>query len=95
MSTESKASESELVVQEHCIDLPGESVQCWLGGGTDKLKVILRKHRDVIFDIHLGNGKTYWLESTGSDFYVPRDKKMAHAIRHDKVMFKDGERFHV
>jgi hypothetical protein len=64
MTTESKTNDNDLVVQEHCIDLPGESVQCWIGGGTDKLKVILRKHRDVIFDIHLGNGKTYTLEST-------------------------------
>lgn len=95
MSTESKTGDSELVVQEHCIDLPGESVQCWIGGGTDKLKVILRKHRDVIFDIHLGNGKTYTLESTESDFYNPRDKKLVYAARHDKVTFKDGERMHV
>jgi hypothetical protein len=95
MSTESKASDSELVVQEHCIDLPGESVQCWIGGGTDKLKVILRKHRDVIFDIHLGNGKTYTLESTESDFYNARDKKLVYASKRGKVTFKDGERMHV
>lgn len=95
MTTDSKTSDNDLVVQEHCIDLPGESVQCWIGGGTDKLKVILRKHRDVIFDIHLGNGKTYTLESTESDFYNPRDKKLVYASRHDKVAFKDGERFHV
>jgi len=95
MATERKTSDSDLVVQEHCIDLPGESVQCWIGGGTDKLKVILRKHRDVIFDIHLGNGKTYTLESTESDFYNPRDKKLVYASRHEKVTFKDGERIHV
>jgi hypothetical protein len=95
MTTEDKASDSDLVVQEHCIDLPGETVQCWIGGGTDKLKVILRKHRDVIFDIHLGNGKTYTLESTESDFYNPRDKKLVYASKHGKVTFKDGERFHV
>lgn len=95
MKEEEKASNSNLVVQEHCIDLPGESVQCWIGGGTDKLKVILRKHRDVVFDIHLGNGKNYTLESTESDFYNPRDKKLVHALRKDKVTFKDGERLHV
>jgi hypothetical protein len=95
MTTEDRASDSDLVVQEHCIDLPGETVQCWIGGGTDKLKVILRKHRDVIFDIHLGNGKTYTLESTDSDFYNPRDKKLVYASRHGKVTFKDGERFHI
>lgn len=95
MTTDSKTNDNDLMVQEHCIDLPGESVQCWIGGGTDKLKVILRKHRDVIFDIHLGNGKTYTLESTESDFYNPRNKKLIYAARHDKVVFKDGERFHV
>lgn len=93
--SDNKTNGSELVVQEHCIDLPGESVQCWIGGGTDKLKVVLRKHRDVIFDIRLGDGKTYTVESTESDFYSPRDKKLAYAIRRDKVTFKDGERFHV
>jgi hypothetical protein len=95
MTTDRKTNDSDLVVQEHCIDLPGESVQCWIGGGTDKLKVILKKHRDVIFDIHLGNGKTYTLESTESDFYNPRDKKLVYAARHGKITFKDGERFHV
>jgi hypothetical protein len=92
---DNKTNEDDLVVQEHCIDLPGETVQCWIGGGSDKLKVILRKHRDVIFDIQLGNGKTYTLESTESDFYNPRDKNLVYAARHDKVTFKDGERMHV
>src|SRR5438132_541720 len=95
MTTESKTKDSDLTVQEHCIDLPGESVQCWIGGGTDKLKVILRKHRDVIFDIHLGNGKTYTLEAAESDFYNARDKKLVYATQHGKVTFKDGERMHV
>ncbi|HAT32371.1 MAG TPA: hypothetical protein DCW29_16430, partial [Janthinobacterium sp.] len=84
-----------MVVQEHCIDLPGESVQCWVGGGTDKLKVILRKHRDVVFDIKLGAGKSYTLEATESDFYCVRDKKLITAAKHNKVSFADGERMHV
>ena len=95
MAEENETQSSEMVIQEHCIDLPGESVQCWIGGGTDKLKVILRKHRDVVFDIQLGNGKTYVVETTESDFYNVRDKKLVYATRHDKVTFKDGERMHV
>lgn len=95
MTTATETSDDDLVVQEHCIDLPGETVHCWIGGGTDKLKVILRKHRDVIFDIHLGNGRTYTLETTESDFYNARDKKLVYAARHGKVTFKDGERMHV
>jgi hypothetical protein len=95
MTAAEKTSGDDLTVQEHCIDLPGESVKCWIGGGTDKLKVILRKHRDVIFDIHLGSGKTYTLEATESDFYCPRDKKLVYAARHGRVTFSDGERMHV
>jgi hypothetical protein len=95
MTTDNKTGNVDLTVQEHCIDLPGESVQCWIGGGTDKLKVILRKHRDVVFDIHLDNSGTYTVESTESDFYAPRDKKLIQANQHQKVTFKDGERFHI
>ena len=87
--------ENELAVQEHCIDLPGESVQCWLGGGTDKLRVVLRKHRDIVFDINLGNGKNYTVEATHSDFYNAIDKKIVYAARHGKVTFRDGERMHL
>jgi|GEM_PF-1721188 len=93
--TDKKTSDSKPIVQEHCIDLPGESVQCWIGGSTDKLKVILRKHRDIIFDIHLGNGKTYTLETTESDFYNLRDKKLVCATRQGNMMFKDSERTHI
>lgn len=95
MTTDSKPTDNDLVVQEHCIDLPGESVQCWIGGSTDKLKVTLRKHRDVIFDIHLGNEKIYTLQSTESDFYNVRDKKLVSSSKHGSVTFKDGERLHV
>jgi hypothetical protein len=79
--------------QELCIDLPGESVQCWRS--SDKLKVILRKHRDVIFDLHLGNSKTYTVHATDSDFYSARDKKIVHAKRREMVSFRDGERMHL
>jgi hypothetical protein len=95
MTKDAKTGNSDLKVQEHCIDLPGESVQCWIGGDTDKLKVILRKHRDLIFDIHLGNNKTYTLEAAESDFYSARDKKLVCASQHGKSTFNDGERFHI
>ncbi|MCG2586107.1 hypothetical protein [Massilia sp. TS11] len=95
MSTQTKSESCDVVVQEHHIDLPGETVECWIRGSTGKLKVILRKHRDVVFDIHLGNGKSYTLEATESDFYNARDKKIVLAAQHAKVMFKDGERMHV
>lgn len=69
--------------QEACIDLPGEAVQCWRS--SDKVRVILRKHRDVFFDINLQGSATYTVESK-VDFYSPRDKKLLR-----KVMFADGE----
>ncbi|MFC0251171.1 hypothetical protein [Massilia consociata] len=74
-------------VQEVCIDLPGERVQCWRS--SDNVKVILRKHRDVIFDINLKADTTYTVESK-SEFYSPREKKLLR-----KANFFDGERFQI
>jgi hypothetical protein len=79
--------------QELHIDLPGEAVKCWRSG--DNLKVVLRKHRDVIFDINLGKGKTYTIQATHSDFYNARDKKLVYAKQKATVNFTDGERMHV
>ncbi len=79
--------------QEVCIDLPGESVQCWRSG--DHLKVVLRKHRDVIFDLHLKGGAVYTVQAVESDFYNVRDKKLVYASRSEVVTFKDGERLHL
>jgi hypothetical protein len=74
-------------VQDFCIDLPGETVQCWRS--SDKVRVVLRKHRDVIFDINLQAGASYSVESR-SVFYCPVLKKL---IR--KVEFSDGNLCHV
>jgi hypothetical protein len=79
--------------QDVCIDLPGETVQCWRS--SDNIRVVLRKHRDVIFDLNLGAGKTYTVQATKSDFYNARDKKLVYAKRNDIVTFKDGERLHL
>lgn len=84
---------SEPAAQEVCIDLPGESVQCWRSG--DHLKVVLRKHRDVIFDLHLKAGAAYTVQAVESDFYNVRDKKLVYASRAEVVTFKDGERLHL
>lgn len=73
--------------QEQCIDLPGESVSCWRS--SDNLRVVLRKHRDVFFDVNLKPGATYTVEAV-SDFYYPLSKKLVR-----KVDFKDGERLHL
>lgn len=80
-------------MQEVCIDLPGETVQCW--HSAENLTVILKKHRDVIFDINLGGGATYTVESSASNFYSVRDKKIILSSRGGKVSFVDGERMHL
>lgn len=91
--SKNKNGTADRIVQEHCIDLPGESVQCWRSG--DAIKIVLRKHRDVIFDLKLGKGKTYAIHATNSDFYCARDKKIVLAARNGRVTFVDGERLHL
>lgn len=83
----------KMVAQELCIDLPGESVQCWRS--SDNLKVVLKKHRDIIFDINLGDKKTYTVESTTSNFYSARDKKLISPRQGTGISFVDGERMHL
>lgn len=89
----SAARKTEPTQQDVCIDLPGETVQCWRS--SDNIRVILRKHRDVIFDLNLGQGQDYTVESTGSDFYNARDRKLVFAKRRQGVIFRDGERLHL
>jgi len=74
------------------IDLPGQPIQCWTGD-VEKIKVILRKHRDVIFDIGLGGGRTYSVRSELSEMYDTRTKKLIHP--REEVIFKDGEMLHL
>jgi hypothetical protein len=80
-------------VQEVCIDLPGETVQCWRS--SDNIKVILRKHRDIIFHFDSCDGKIYTVEASESDFYNARDKKLVTVKNKGVVTFKDGERLHL
>jgi hypothetical protein len=91
--TAASAETKEPTQQDVCIDLPGESVQCWRS--SDNIKIILRKHRDVVFDLNLGKGKTYTVHSTTSDFYNARDRKLVYAKRGGMVTFRDGERLHL
>lgn len=79
--------------QSVCIDLPGETVRCWRS--TDKVQVILRKHRDVIFDLKSSSERKYTVESTGSDFYHADKKKLIAGGGRQRVLFNDGERLHL
>ena len=73
------------------IDLPGEAIQCTRS--KSKIKVILRKHRDVVLDIKLLKGLNYTIESEASPFYSVRDKKLITAGK--KVTLKNEERLHL
>lgn len=79
--------------QQVCIDLPGETIRCYVH--KPKLQIMLRKHRDVIFDIELFKGMQYTVEADQSDFYNARDKKIVLVKSKQKVSFKDGERMHL
>ncbi len=70
-----------------CIDLPGEPVECW--AETD-VTVLLRKHRDVIFQLELKAGEAYSVEATHDWMYDVKKKK-----RVKKGEFRDGERYHL
>lgn len=79
--------------QQVCIDLPGEDVRCVVH--KPKLEIMLRKHRDVIFEIQLFKGMSYTVEADQSDFYSARDKKIVQHTRKQIITFKDGERLHL
>ena len=73
MNSKNATAAKNATTQDVCIDLPGESVKCWRS--SDNIRVILRKHRDVIFDINFGKDAIYTVESK-FDFYSPREKKL-------------------
>jgi hypothetical protein len=78
--------------QQVCIDLPGQNIRCHVY--KPKLQIMLRNHRDVIFDIALFKGMTYTVEADQSDFYNVRDKKLIEVTKKQKASFVDGERMH-
>jgi len=93
MNSQKNEKEKAFSQQEVCIDLPGEKVEVWLSGSN--LLVTLRKHRDVVLDFNLGDGKSYTVESTDSDFYNANTKKIVFSKRKEKISFRDGERLHI
>jgi hypothetical protein len=76
-----------LIQHTVCIDLPGEPVECW--ADTD-VTVLLRKHRDVIFDIDVKSGATYTVEADQDWIYDVGKKK-----RVTQGQFQDGQRYHI
>ncbi|RQR27513.1 hypothetical protein DIE23_26890 [Burkholderia sp. Bp9143] len=76
-----------LVQHNVCIDLPGEPVSCW---AESDITVLLRKHRDVIFDLHISKGATYTVEAPEDWIYDVAQKKRVKQGR-----FSDGQRYHI
>lgn len=93
MSTKKKRSSRErskkLTIP---IDLPGQPIQCWVND-AETVTVILRKHRDVVFDIQMEPGKKYTIFSDISEMYDTRTKKLIHS--REKISFEDGEVLHL
>lgn len=87
MATTNRNKNTAQTMQCVNIDLPGQAVKCWRS--SDNIQVVLRKHRDVIFDINLQEGMRYIIESN-ADFYCPASKKLLR-----RLDFNDGERCHI
>ena len=80
--------EASMPKQNVCIDIPGEPFCAW---GGHEVEVVLRKSRDVVFDINTGKkDKEYCIETPGQWFYDVRSKK-----RVQQTKFKDGELCHI
>lgn len=93
MATTNRVKKAAPTKQCVNIDLPGETVRCWRS--SDNIQVVLRKHRDVIFEIKLGQQRTFTVESNGSDFYNADEKKLVPGRSAQCISFKDGERLHL
>ncbi|WP_321884741.1 hypothetical protein [Paraburkholderia bannensis] len=81
-----------LVKHTVCIDLPGEPVHC--SADTD-VTVLLRKHRDVVFDVKLGNNATYTVTTTHPDRPAERFYDRKRKMNVARTNFKDGEQCHI
>lgn len=81
-----------LVQHNVCIDLPGEAVNC---RAETELTVLLRKHRDVVFDIKLHAGATYTVTTTHPDRSNGRFYDTKRKVNTGETTFKDGESCHI
>ncbi|WP_069225064.1 hypothetical protein [Burkholderia diffusa] len=81
-----------LVQHQVCIDLPGEPVKC---AAETELTVLLRKHRDVVFDIKLQAGATYTITTTHPDQPNGRFYDTKRKANVGKTTFKDGAPCHI
>ena len=79
MSDKNLAHQRKLKPNEHlvCIDLPGQEhdIPCHSFAKVTDVYVLLRKWRDVVFDLNTGSGATYTVESTQDWIYDFKAKK--------------------
>ncbi|WP_155640086.1 hypothetical protein [Burkholderia territorii] len=78
-----------LVKDVQYIDLPGESPRRSMWPGVHNV-VILRKHRDIVFDIDQGDGASYTLQAEKDRFWCTRQQ-----LNVTKTAFNDGEKAHI
>lgn len=70
--------------------LPGETVKGVMTGC--KNRIVKRKHRDIVIQINIKNGKTYTLRASRSNFYSEREKALIEYKQNGNMTFQDGER---
>jgi hypothetical protein len=78
-----------LVKHRQYIDLPGDIPAEKIWPNVNNI-IQLRKHRDVMIDIKLGNGATYTVVADKGRFYDPKRK-----LNITKMTFQDGEPLHL
>ncbi len=77
--------------QEVCIELPGDAFRCFIG--KDRLKIIVRKHRDVIFDVQLFKGASYTISAEQGNFFDNNTHRLIP--KGSSISFIDGQSAHV
>lgn len=83
------AGTAGLIKDVQYIDLLGESPRRSMWPGVDNV-VVLRKHRDVVFDIDQGDGASYTLQAEKDRFWCTKRQ-----LNVTKTTFNDGEKTHI
>ncbi|WGS40185.1 hypothetical protein LFL97_10495 [Burkholderia sp. JSH-S8] len=83
------AGTAGLIKDVQYIDLPGESPRRSMWPGVENV-VVLRKHRDVVFDIDQGDGASYTLQAEKDRFWCTKRQ-----LNVTKITFNDGEKAHI
>lgn len=77
------------------IDLPGQTASCVRSPGQKELYILLRQHRDVVFDVQINPGALYTVHAEKSDFYDNNTNLLVQHAKQEFAQFRDGERLHL